>query len=192
MHLFRNIYSWFTWLYGVDLYNYLQGMDCSMTNTQPDQFWQIGAGMLMFTIILFLVYYFLWPRGRFNRLGSWLLVSVIVVIFGLLAGFLWSHSKEAQIPAYHLYGIENCTYLDGNFDSDGFVTADCSHYSPIDGATPKITFQNYIGFGCANATLWGLVFIFLSIVFKRFSKYCTHTPWKSLWPKNIYKTSKND
>lgn len=192
MHIFRNIFSWFKGFYGDGLYNYLQGMDCMGVLSQPDQFWKIGAWMLCFTIIMFLVYYYFWPRGRFNRLGSWFLILAIVALIGFLSGLFWSHSKEALMPDYHLYGIGNCTYGDGNFDDDGFISTDCSQYVHLDGSKPIISTNNYLGFGCANALLWSIVFILLSILFKRFSKYCTHTPWKSIWPKKIYKTNKND
>lgn len=178
----KSIYSWFQGIYGYDLYDYLRGMDCSGDLVLGNRFITIGFVTLGVVSVITALYYFL-RHARFCKIGSWFIVMAIVAVFGFFWGFGYTKQQyNNNMSDYHVYGYENC---EAPQDEYGQPLDDysCDELTPISGASELITGGTCVNFGWANMLIAICFYIILSIVVKRFSINCKHTPWKSVWPK---------
>lgn len=176
--LFRNIYSWLRSFYGDNLYNFLKGLDCDLQSGGPNRFLIIGLITLGIAALMCCLFYFV-KRGRFNSFVSWIVVLAATAVFSFAYGFGHSYSLQNEMPAYVIYGIDNVQCVQ--------EPCDCFTLIPYDDAQPQVTTTTFLLFGFANAIIAIGMFIILSIILKRFSTTAKHTPWKSLWPKQIKK-----
>lgn len=190
------IYKWFVGLYHENLYNFLAGFDCDFYLTGTNQFnGVIGIGTIAIALLFACLFYFV-RHTRFNGILSWLVVLAIVALLSWSFGFGIVKSQENDMPNYVRYGVENCS-SDGSYteDAEDYYDGDgtgeqsdantgCNSLQPNDGAQPQLTPQTYIGFGFANMLIGVIWFFLFSVVLKRFSPSCRHTPWPSFWPKH--------
>lgn len=205
----HSIYKWFVGLYHENLYKFLAGFDCEDILNQTNQFnGVIGIVTIAVVLVIALLYYFL-RHARFNGIISWLIVLGVVAFFSWGYGFGIVKSQLNDMPNYVVYGIENCYLPDGTEEyaeegedatvdedeiSDEKIESDeeefdapeggCNSLQPQQDAQPMITTQTFVGFGFANMFIGMIWFLLFSILLKRFSPSCRHTPWPSIWPKH--------
>lgn len=176
MDFIRHIYFCFQSLYGTNLCDYLKGIDCNQAITNQNQFIPIFLVTLGVVALITALYYFV-KHSSFNKIGSWFVVMAVIAIVTWSIGFGMTYSKLSSMPNYIIYGIGNVEPL---IDENGEVTCDsCECLQPTDYATEQIHTSDFVGFGFANAIIAVMLFVILSFILKRFSVYCTHTPWKS-------------
>ena len=205
----HSIYKWFVGLYHENLYNFLAGFDCDYILNQTNQFnGVIGIVTIAVVLLIACLYYFV-RHARFNGILSWCTILGVVALFSWGYGFGIVRSQLNDMPNYVVYGIENCYLPDGSeiedeegeFDpeSEGeeeysdevesdedfdSVEGGCNSLQPKSDAQPMLTTQTFIGFGFANMFIGMIWFFLFSIILKRFSPSCRHTPWSSIWPKH--------
>lgn len=189
----HSIYKWFVGLYHENLYNYLAGFDCDLMPGGTNQFdGVIGIVTIAVVLLIACLYYFV-RHARFNGILSWCAVLGIVALFSWGYGFGIVHSQESDIPACFMYGYDNYSgaavesneeaeYEDEEYYDETEETE--SEEVAEEEAKPVLTTQTYIGFGFANMFIGMIWFFLFSIIFKRFSPSCRHTPWPSIWPKH--------
>lgn len=162
-NFFGNIYYLFVGLFGQHLSDYLWGYNCTTTAFDaPVVYAPIGLTMTLVTLGLCVVYYFVLNHPRFNKWWHWLLSAACVFVLNLLIGGIWvdNHLQSGRIPDCLLY----------TQDGDG-------------GQIQNIFDSNCWMFGLANAIVSFILFFVVSIIVKRWSRNCRHTPWKSIFPK---------
>ncbi len=200
MNLFRNIYSWFKGLYGNNLYDYFAGKDCNGDSVLGNQFdGVIGWVVLAIAVVSAIIFYFVKFPNMGRKWKFWIAVLAVAII-GWVFGFGYSKHKEADMPYYVIYGVDNCyvagasativTTDDASYDDEEEYEEDmdveetvsfggCETLVPYDGVSPQITNANFVAFGFVNAILAFCYFFILSIIIKRFSKHAAHNPWES-------------
>ena len=162
-NFFGNIYYLFVGLFGQHLSDYLWGYNC---NTQgfdaPVVYLPIGFTMVLLTLVLCMVYYFVVNHPRLNKWWHWLITLVIVFVVNMLIGGIWvdNHLQSGLIPQCLLFTQQpDGTQVQNIFDVNCWM------------------------FGFANGIVSIIWFTILSVIVKRWSRNCRHTPWRSLFPK---------
>lgn len=180
----HSIYKWFVGLYHENLYNFLAGFDCDLILKQANQFdGAIGIVTIIGILLIACLYYFV-HHTRFNGFISWLVVLGVVALFSWGYGFGIVNNQKNDMPHYVIYGVDNC-YLPNETDDEISVTGGgCNSLVPLQDAQPMVTTQTYVGFGFANMFIGMIWFFLFSLILKRFSPSCRHTPWLSIWPKH--------
>ena len=162
-NFFGNIYYLFVNLFGQHLSDYLWGYDCQTQGYGATVLYlPIGITMTLLTITLCLVYYFAVNHPRLNKWWHWMIACGTAIVLNILIGEIWvnNHLQSGLIP-------------------------DCLRLETLpDGAViERITTSNCLWFGVANGIVSLILFTILSIIIKRWSRNCRHTPWKSIYPK---------
>lgn len=100
MGIFKLIYSWFYSIYSMYLFDYLKGMDCNGHDVGPDHFITIGSYMIIASLLVAIMYYYVINHPRFNRLWSWLIMLFSSAIINFIAGFAYTYNRlhGGQIP----------------------------------------------------------------------------------------------
>lgn len=180
----HSIYKWFVGLYHENLYNFLAGFDCDLMPGGTNQFdGVIGIVTIAVVLLIACLYYFV-RHARFNGILSWCTILGVVALFSWGYGFGIVRSQLNDMPNYVVYGNENCYLPDGSEIEDNSVVGGCNSLQPKSDAQPMLTTQTFIGFGFANMFIGMIWFFLFSIILKRFSPSCRHTPWPSIWPKH--------
>lgn len=162
-NFFGNIYYLFVGLFGQYLSDYLWGFNCAtQAYDAKAHYLPIGLVMTVVTVVLFAVYYFAINHPRLNKWWHWLIAGSIVLIVNFVVGGSWVD--------YHLQNglIPDCLLQSQQPDGSSVIT---------------ITDMDCWMFGLANGIVSFLLFFILSVVFKRWSRNCRHTPWRSIFPK---------
>ena len=181
MDIIRNIYSWFRDIYGTELYDYLKGVDCNGAFIGPNHFITIGLITIAIAFVISCLFYFV-RHAKFNHFLSWLIILCVVGAINLLFGYGFTYNEyQGNMPDYVIYGMENVTNpTDDNGDPIECETCECM--IPVANAIQKVSTDTCWKFGLANMLIAIMFFLVFSIILKRFSKDCQHTPWKSLFP----------
>lgn len=157
MEIFSKIYSWFQ-TYPESLHQFLSGLDCEMVEgSNTNQFVLIGIVTLLVSALFCMLFYVV-RHSKFNGLLSWFVVLLLDAVTSWLVGWGICRANEGDIPECFLY-------KPGTLDL-------------------QINEMAFIDFGFTNAIVAILWFLLFSVILKRFSTDCRHTPWKSIWPKH--------
>lgn len=162
-NLFGNIYYWFVNLFGEYLHSFLWGYDCQTNSWEAtNHYLMIGWVMLLTTLLLFAIYYYWLNHPRFNKWWHWLIVGLGAFVINLLFA----------------RGCANYYLADG-------LIPDCLLYTtqPNGEVIQNIYSYHCWMFGVANGIISFVLFGIVSIIGKRWSINCRHTPWKSIFPK---------
>lgn len=148
MDIFRIIYSWFYWIYNVHLFDYLKGVDCDGYFVGPDHFITIGLYMIITSLLVVTIYYYVINHPRFNRWWSWVIMLLITAAINFTVGFSYVYNR--------LYGgqINEC------------------FTEPINMST-----GNCISFGFTNALIGTIFFLIFSIIIKWRSHNSKYSPF---------------
>lgn len=114
----------------------------------------------------------------FPQIGMWTLI--IAAAFAVVYYFLINHPRfnrwwswlimlAVNAIAAFSYGFAFVSRLVNNVTYD----ISCMQIEPY-----------YFNFGLANAIIATMFFFLISLIIKRFSRNCKHSPFKSLFPKN--------
>ena len=162
-NFFGNIYYLFVGLFGQHLSDYLWGYNCQTQGwDSPVVYLPIGLTMTITTVFFCILYYYIVNHPRINKWWHWIITCAIVFVTNFLVALFWTktHLESGLIPECLQY-----TYL-----PDGDVLE-------------NITSYNCWLFGLTNGIVSAMLFFVLSIIVKRWSRNCRHTPWRSLLPK---------
>lgn len=165
MDLLRNIYSWFNSLYGNYLYQYLKGNDNNGNFVGPNHFNTIGLIMIIASLLLVLIYYYVINHPRFNRWWHWGLMMIVNSVISLFVGFGYVYTKlnDGLIPAYFVYDKTTTDPSTGNI-------------SAAQDAIQVITNETAWQLGIANAIIAIAFFIILSFILKWWSTNAKRSP----------------
>ena len=162
-NFFGNIYYLFVGMFGQHLSDYLWGFDCQTQGYDAAVVYlPIGIVMAVVAVSFSLVYYFAINHPRLNKWRHWLIGGFAVLGINLLIGGIWVdyHLQNGMIP--------DC--LVQTAQPDGTVIT-------------NITSFDCWMFGLANGIIAFILYALLSIIVKRWSHNCRHTPWRSIYPK---------
>lgn len=162
-NFFGNIYYLYVNLFGQHLSDYLWGYDCQTQGFNASVvYFPIGLTMLLVTTVLCITYYYVINHPRLNKWWHWIIAAAIVAMINLLIGGIWTFNHLAT----------------------GLVP-DCLRFEVLpDGSILEhITGYHCWMFGLANGIVAFIWFFILSIIVKRWSRNCKHTPWRSIFPK---------
>ncbi len=162
-NFFGNIYYLFVGLFGQHLSDYLWGYDCTTQSfTASVVYASIGFMMTALTAVLCVVYYFALNHPRLNKWWHWIIAAGIVFGLNLLIGGIWvvNNLQSGLIPDCLLY-----TQQPDGSQTQNIFESDCWM------------------FGLVNGIVSFIWFFLLSIIIKRWSRNCRHTPWRSIFPK---------
>lgn len=162
-NFFGNIYYLFVGLFGQHLSDYLWGYNCETQGFDaPVVYLPIGFTMVFLTLVLCVVYYFAVNHPRLNKWWHWIIAMGLVLLLNWMIGGIWvgDHLSEGLIP-------------------------DCLRYEtlPNGDVIEHISTYNCWMFGLANGIVSAMWFTILSVIVKRWSRNCRHTPWRSIFPK---------
>lgn len=148
MDIFRIIYSWFYKIYNVHLFDYLKGLDCDGFFEGPDHFRTIGPNMIITSLLVAIIYYYVINHPRFNRWWSWLIMLFISAAINFTYGFSYVYNR--------LYGgqIDEC-----------FIEA------------ANMSTGNCFSFGFTNALIGTIFFFIFSMIIKWWSDNSKYSPF---------------
>lgn len=152
MGIFKLIYSWFYSIYSMYLFDYLKGMDCDGYFAGPDHFITIGSYMIIASLLVAVIYYYIIDHPRFNRWWSWLIMLFSSAVINFTVGFSYVYNKfnGGQIPLCFMETEEGEQLL---------------------------TNSNCVLFGLTNAFIGAIVFIILSVLIKWWSTNSKNSPF---------------
>ena len=160
-----SIYSWFSRLYGGDLYLWLAGCDPFGSRIGTDYLTLIGIVVIAITTLVCLVWYFL-PVARFNKCRDWAIMLFSTSAICLFVGCGWVYNLWSQMPQWVLYGVANVT-------GDGVNVP----YVPNPGAVLTVTPLSFWQFGFVNMIISLVVFFVLSVVVAPMNKQRRGVPF---------------
>lgn len=148
MGIFKLIYSWFYSIYSMYLFDYLKGLDCDGYFVGPDHFKTIGIYMIITTLLVAIIYYYVINHPRFNRWWSWLVMLFISATINFTVGYAYVYNR--------LYGgqIPECFTEPANMSTG-----------------------NCISFGFTNALIGIIFFFFFSMIIKWWSDNSKYSPF---------------
>ena len=152
------IYCWFESLFGQDLAEHLWGWDMSTQDyTKGNHFNSIGSVLVLVTLFMVVLFYYIINHPRFNHWWSWILVLIINSGMNFLYGWKLTLSD-----------------LSNNLISDDLMYIRDVTTNAI--VTQKITESNCVNFGIANATLAAILFLIFSFMLRWWSRNCSTCP----------------
>lgn len=157
-NILGQIYGWFQSLFGQDLSYYLWGYDPATEGyTNPNLYNHIGLIAIAISLLLVILFYYIFNHPRFCKWWSWLLTMGIDAVIGLFVGYAIVASKYVNgfIPQD----------LMCEFDADGNITA------------YLIGSSHCWGFGIANMIVSILFFIVCTFLLKWWSSNAKHVPF---------------
>lgn len=163
-NLFGNIYYLFSGIFGQYMSDYLRGYNCETAGFDGSVVYlPMGLVMTIITLLFVVLYYFILDRQKFNNFFAWFVFLASSALINFFIGAVWTlrHLNNGYIGDCLRYII----------NEEGEVIAE------------NITSYNCWMFGLANAVVSIVLFFLLSVLLKRWSTICRHTPWQSLWPK---------
>lgn len=163
MDILRNIYSWLNPIYGNELYEYLKGNDCDGAFVGPNHFHTIGLVMILISLLIFLLYYYVINHPRINRWWHWMIFLLLSGIINLFTGFAYTYSKlnGGVIPACFTHSSFETTPEGSIYGANG---------------TEILFNSNCWQFGIANAIISIAFFTIFSFSFKWWSRNCKRSP----------------
>ena len=157
-NFFANIYYLFVGLFGQHLSDYLWGYDCQTSGFGPNVVYlPIGLTMTAITIVSCVIFYFVINHPRFNKWWHWTIYLLFVALINWVIAGIW--------VKYHL---------------DNGLIPDCLRFTE---GIENISAYHCWMFGLANGIISAVLFFLTSIVIKRWSRNCRHTPFESKLPK---------
>lgn len=168
--IFGALYSLFEGLFSVAVYN----AAVAERNIISDI---IGPTTFAIVLVIVVLFYFI-VRSSFNGWKSWLVVMCVTAVIAWVVGF----TILPYADTYNSQQGETESVEDGDSedDADYYADKDSDEDAGEDSDTGEITTLDCVGFGFTNMLISILEFLILSIILKRFSKSCRHTPWRSL------------
>lgn len=167
--IFGALYSLFEGLFSVAVYN----AAVAERNIISDI---IGPTTFAIVLVIVVLFYFV-VRSSFNGWKSWLVVMCVTAVLAWIVGFTIlpyadsynSQSDDTEEQLGTADSEDESTYYNEG-DSVETLDEDSGEIGPLD----------CVSFGFTNMLISILEFLMLSIILKRFSKSCRHTPWRSL------------
>ncbi|MCB9018133.1 MAG: hypothetical protein H6544_05985 [Prevotellaceae bacterium] len=157
-NFFGSIYCWFESLFGANIAEYLWGYNCGTQDyTNPNVFNKIGLLVLLISLVLSFVYYYVLNSAKWNRWWHWL---IVMFVCGIVNFYVGVQSVLAD-------------FLDGNI-------GDCLMYTRDENSeiiSQLINESDCWMFGVANMIVSMIFFFVLSFVIKWKSTNCKHTPF---------------
>lgn len=137
----------------------------------------IGPTTFAVVLLMVVLFYYI-VRSSFNGWKSWLVVMCVTAVIAWVVGF----TILPYADTYNSQQDETESVEDGDSedDADYYADKDSDEDADEDSDTGEITTLDCVGFGFTNLLISILEFLMLSIILKRFSKSCRHTPWRSL------------
>lgn len=148
---FGSIYCWFEDFFGLELANYLWGL--SSPAQQDVMFIGIGMSMLIISLFVAVLYYYIIDHPRLGNFWAWLAFLAGNSLINFLVGWQW------VLKDYYDGLMIRISAVNGKPES-----------LPIDGG-------NILAFGVTNAILSALAFFFLSMIIKWKSTNVSHVPF---------------
>ncbi len=148
---FGSIYCWLEDFFGLELANYLWGE--SSPEQQDVMFIGIGMSMLIISLFVTVLYYYIIDHPRLGNFWAWLAFLTGNSLINFLVGWQWVLKD----------------YYDGLMIRISAVTGEPESL-PIDEG-------NILAFGVTNAILSALAFFFLSMIIKWKSTNVSHVPF---------------
>ena len=141
----------------------------------------IGIITLGIVVAITCIYYFC-RRGRFNLIGSWFIIMAVVFLFCFGVGFGYTYHKynTGDMPNWVVYGIESVCNPNPIDEYGEQAPCTCEELEPIPDAQEVVGVPECLLFGLANAIIAIILFVIISIIIKRWSFDCKHTPFKSV------------
>ena len=123
----------------------------------------------------------MYTNGFYNPIALWMFITVAV--FVILYYFVINHARLSKSGWWILWGVVlsliNFGIAWGLADSQLF-----NLYDSMQQQMPYYAMTEFFPFSCI-AFFWSFFYyLILSVIVKRFSVNCRHTPWKSAWPKH--------
>lgn len=156
--IFQGIYELFNFLYSEGVWNYASG-ELEDTSDIISNF--VGPITFAIVLVIAVLFYFI-TRSSFNGWKSWLIVMCITSVLAWIVGFTTLYNSED-------FENEDTEYVSSYEES-----------SDSDSEEGTSSVIDFVGFAFSNMLISILEFLILSIILKRFSKSCRHTPWRSL------------
>jgi branched-subunit amino acid ABC-type transport system permease component len=142
-------------MYGTDLADYLWGVASSVVTS--NQFIGVGMATLLITLVIVLVYYFVFgkllQKPSWGNIFTWLIALVVNSGLALLVGWQWVLSDLYQGKMVTVDEVTNATT---DLPIGGF---DC------------------FMFGCTNAIVALIFFVIMTLIFKWFSRDYSRVPF---------------
>lgn len=148
---FGSIYCWFNNFFGLELANYLWGISSPLSTT--NSFISIGLTMLVISLVLVLVYYYVINHPRLNNWWGWGIFLGINAIINLIVGWQW---VLMDFYAGKMVAIDPATNLE----------------VPLNIGNTEL-----LNFGISNMFLSILAFVIFSFIFRRWSSNCSRAPF---------------
>lgn len=149
--IFGSIYCLFEDFFGIELANYLWGL--SSPEQQDVMFIGIGMSMLVISLLVAILYYYVVDHPRLGNIWGWLIFLGVNAFVNFLVGWQWVLKD----------------YYDGLMIKISAVTGKLEDL-PIDG-------DNIVAFGVTNAILSVLAFCIVSSFIKWKSINVSHVPF---------------
>lgn len=135
----------------------------------------IGPTTFAIVVVMVVSFYFV-VRSSFNGWKSWLVVMCFTAVLAWIVGF-------TILPYADTYNL-GADYTEEQIESadseDELAYYEEDSVGALDGEDREIGTLDRVSFCFANMLISILEFLILSIILKRFSKSCRHTPWRSL------------
>lgn len=171
LSVFRPLYSCFCEPINNEVYNILQ-YDHNIISDR------IGPTTFIIVLVIAGLFYFI-KRSSCNGWGSWLVVLGITAFISWLVGFTIL-SRADNYNSQSNETEEQFESADSEDAFDYYEEEDSIVPEVPDAGTSELSEWACVHFGYVNLVISILEFFILSMIFKRFSLSCRHTPWRSL------------
>lgn len=149
--LFGSIYCWLEDFFGIELANYLWGE--SSTEQLSNMFIGIGLSMLLITLAVALVYYYILDHPKFGNWWGWLIFLGSNAVINFIVGWQW------VLKDYYAGKMVAVSKTTGKVED-----------LPIDPS-------DILAFGVTNMINSMLAFLLISYIIKWWSTNCSRAPF---------------
>lgn len=156
--MFSYIYEWLSGMYSPDLNDYLWGFNCNTQGyTDPECHTFFGLLMVVTSIAVAAIYYFVINSPRFNHKWHWTLFMLLAFATNFVIGFYFTNAdlNNGNIPDCLMFMRD----ADGNITSQLIYQSDC------------------LMFGLENAIYAIVIYFLASVGFKFLSRNCKYVPF---------------
>lgn len=148
---FGSIYCWLEDFFGLELANYLWGQ--LSPNQQSNMYIGIGLTMLIVSLVMVIVYYYIVNHPRLNNWWGWMIFLGANAVINFIIGWQW--------VLKHYY--------------DGLMVKKSASTGKLVDLT--VYHSDFLAFGVTNMIDAILAFIIISYIIKWWSTNCSHAPF---------------
>ena len=154
----NHLYDLLSTMYHQDLFDYLDGYDCSTLGfTAHEHFTFYGCCMLGTALAIAAIFYLAINSPRFNHRSHWVLFMIVAFIVNFGIGFYFTNDDLGNGSINQM--MYSCPDGDGNMPSQQVDTLDCAL------------------FGLSNAIFAAVFYFIASIGLKYASRNCKVVPF---------------